>query len=313
MSPRFQVKFFKTSPYPDMPDVSVELGFWEWYNDLLPGVAAALQAAAVKYGVYSVAVTGHSAGASCATLHAFDLARGANATAGFSLAQVVTFGSPRTGNEAFYSAHAALVSPSVYAQWRVTHYRDMVLSPQLIIDNDIVISRIKNIYAKQPASLSTVAFFLLALFDRCLTCPKRRWATTTSRRKCSTTSPRRRTKCATAAAKTQTAPTAARRFTAPAWMTTSTTLTRPWAGITADKSKRKNVPVAAKCEETGTGEFKGMPLNSFFWLLVRRLGRAARKAFPIGACSDNYDKSRRRIGELFRVAWVNGKRQILWR
>ena len=121
-----QVKFVKTSPYPDMPDVSVELGFWEWYNYLLPGVTSALQETAKKYGVYTVAVTGHSAGASCATLHAFDLARGADATAGFTLAQVVTFGSPRTGDENFYSTHAELIPASQYVQWRVTHYHDMV-------------------------------------------------------------------------------------------------------------------------------------------------------------------------------------------
>ena len=111
-----------------MPDVSVELGFWEWYNYLLPGVTSALQETAKKYGVYTVAVTGHSAGASCATLHAFDLARGANATAGFVLAQVVTFGSPRTGNDEFYSSHAELIPASKYIQWRVTHYHDMVRS-----------------------------------------------------------------------------------------------------------------------------------------------------------------------------------------
>lgn len=120
------VKFFKTSPYPDMPDVEVEKGFWGWYTNLKDGVDSALAAAKTKYGCSEVAITGHSAGASVATLHAFDMARGESSTAGLSLKQVISFGSPRTGNSAFYSAHAAAIDANLTAQWRVTHYRDMV-------------------------------------------------------------------------------------------------------------------------------------------------------------------------------------------
>jgi len=88
-------------------------------------VDAALAAAASKYSQAAVSVTGHSAGGACATLMAFDLARGAKGS-GLSLKSVVTFGSPRVGNQAFVDAHGQFINPDATVQWRVTHYRDMV-------------------------------------------------------------------------------------------------------------------------------------------------------------------------------------------
>ena len=99
------VKFVLTTPYLDMPSVKVEKGFYQWYTSLKSGVDSALLASKSKHGVSAVEVTGHSAGGACATLHAFDIARGESATKGLTLAQVVTFGSPRVGNTDFYSAH----------------------------------------------------------------------------------------------------------------------------------------------------------------------------------------------------------------
>ena len=119
------IKFFKVSPYPDTPSVEVEKGFWEWYQYLKPGVDAALMASASAHNVHTVSVTGHSAGAACASLHAYDLARGENSTSGLSLKQVVTFGSPRVGNEDFDSVFDGAI-PDSMIKWRVTHYHDMV-------------------------------------------------------------------------------------------------------------------------------------------------------------------------------------------
>eukprot|EP00613_Pedinella_sp_CCMP2098_P045947 CAMPEP_0171838434 /NCGR_PEP_ID=MMETSP0992-20121227/12760_1 /TAXON_ID=483369 /ORGANISM="non described non described, Strain CCMP2098" /LENGTH=288 /DNA_ID=CAMNT_0012454815 /DNA_START=14 /DNA_END=881 /DNA_ORIENTATION=+ len=118
------VKFLKTSPYADLPDVAVEKGFYKWYSGLKPLVDYALLEASQAYGSNEVSITGHSAGAAVATLHAFDMARGDAATSGLTLKQVVTFGSPRVGDENFYAAHGAYLNSTV--AWRVTHNNDMV-------------------------------------------------------------------------------------------------------------------------------------------------------------------------------------------
>jgi len=66
-------------------------GFWSWYGDLKDGVNTALSAAAAASGYTTVALTGHSAGASVSTLHAFDMARGKSAP-GLTLKQLINFG-----------------------------------------------------------------------------------------------------------------------------------------------------------------------------------------------------------------------------
>jgi hypothetical protein len=117
------IKFFKTNPYEDLPDVEVEIGFNNWYTALRDaGLSDAIAAASSKYGTMSLTITGHSAGGSCATLMAFDVTR--NVYPGYSLNFVTTFGSPRVGNSEFYDAFGAAVSSALST--RVTHYRDMV-------------------------------------------------------------------------------------------------------------------------------------------------------------------------------------------
>jgi hypothetical protein len=80
-------------------------------------VSSALAAAASKYNVGTVEVTGHSLGAALATLLAVDLERGvavaldgdAHAQAGapaLTLQAVTTFGSPRVGDPNFVAFHA---------------------------------------------------------------------------------------------------------------------------------------------------------------------------------------------------------------
>ena len=66
----------------------------------------------------SVHVTGHSLGAALAHVGAVDLYNN-----GIPVASSITFGSPRTGNQAFskyYTKTGGL-------QWRVTHYRDPIV------------------------------------------------------------------------------------------------------------------------------------------------------------------------------------------
>ena len=99
-------------------------GFYKWHTTLNDaGLLSALESAASKFGTTKLSITGHSSGGAVATLLAFDIARGA--VSGFtadSIQSVITFGSPRVGNEEFVAAHSSFGLPS----WRVTHYRDMV-------------------------------------------------------------------------------------------------------------------------------------------------------------------------------------------
>lgn len=113
---------FFTAPYDEYSDVSVEAGFWDEYSSLSGGVKEALASAATVHGTHDVIVTGHSSGGSCATLLAFDIARGATDLTGFGVKSVITFGSPRVGNAEFVSTHAGFGLYSV----RVTHYHDIV-------------------------------------------------------------------------------------------------------------------------------------------------------------------------------------------
>jgi predicted lipase len=87
----------------------VEDGFNKLYGYLQEaGVAAALSDAAVMFSTGQVDVTGHSLGASLATLLAVDIARGVVASAGpqLSLRTVTTFGSPRVGDTDFVAFHS---------------------------------------------------------------------------------------------------------------------------------------------------------------------------------------------------------------
>ena len=103
----------------------MEGGFYDEYSDLAKmGLATALSAAQSTYGTSDVIITGHSSGGACATLLAFDIARGADeyATMGLTIKSVTTFGSPRAGNYEFVQAHAAFGLPSV----RITHWYGIV-------------------------------------------------------------------------------------------------------------------------------------------------------------------------------------------
>lgn len=115
-------KFVKTKPYSSLPEVEVEQGFLDWYGDLnKAGLLAAVEEARATYGTNKLKITGHSAGAACATLLATDIGMG-NVLTKFALQKATTFGSPRVGNAQFAALYESLDVPTT----RVTHYRDIV-------------------------------------------------------------------------------------------------------------------------------------------------------------------------------------------
>jgi hypothetical protein len=54
-----------------------------------------------------------------ASLHAFDIARGA--TPGYSVKQAITFGQPRVGNDEWFAAYVSLINPAYIPQVRCTY------------------------------------------------------------------------------------------------------------------------------------------------------------------------------------------------
>jgi hypothetical protein len=119
-------EFKLISPYTDLSGVKVEKGWYSWYTGMKDEIDSTLLALFSKHGTSRVQITGHSAGGSVATLHAFDIARGESSTPGLSLDSVVTFGSPRVGNSAFSEAHDEYIDQDSIPSWRVTHYYDIV-------------------------------------------------------------------------------------------------------------------------------------------------------------------------------------------
>lgn len=102
-------------PYDGCTGCSVEGGFYHGYQELMPSLLSSL--GQLGYGPGDdVHVTGHSLGASMATVAAYELA-----AAGWNVQSMYTFGQPRTGNSAFHSSFDSKVE-----QWRVTHHHDPV-------------------------------------------------------------------------------------------------------------------------------------------------------------------------------------------
>ena len=100
-------------------------GLWDEYKKLYDDVFTAMQETALAHGTTKLALVGHSSGGGCATLLAFDVARGA--VDGFEAKDikfVTTFGSPRVGDPTFAAEYDAYNLNSA----RVTHYEDIVVS-----------------------------------------------------------------------------------------------------------------------------------------------------------------------------------------
>ena len=109
------------SPYPDIGSASVERGFYNSYSFFQPLVHAYV--AGLSPAPTRITVTGHSLGASIASLCAFDLARN-RSVSGNATVDTITAGQPRTGNAAYASAFAQAIPTA----WRLVHNRDIVPS-----------------------------------------------------------------------------------------------------------------------------------------------------------------------------------------
>jgi len=106
-------------PYPNQPTVAVSNGFWKSYSSISDQVLSATNALLVKYKGYSTLVTGHSLGASMATLAAIDVQQLQN-----SPVYLWTYGSPRTGNDDFVNYFSTFIP--VGRSFRHVNQRDAV-------------------------------------------------------------------------------------------------------------------------------------------------------------------------------------------
>ena len=107
-----------TYPYKSFPNVGVEAGFYKSYNILYDEIIVAIRETSYKYRTTQLLLTGHSLG-SIATLLAFDII---NDYKQYKIHSLVTFGSPRIGNNEFVDNFKILNINS----FRVTHYYDLV-------------------------------------------------------------------------------------------------------------------------------------------------------------------------------------------
>ena len=113
------IQISKMTPYDDK-QIQVEKGFYKAYNYLKPDIINNLQILTTKYNTNRIFITGHSLGASMATLLAYDIL---TIYTGFHLSYLVTFGSPRVGNINFVSSFTKYNNGVSY---RITHYYDIV-------------------------------------------------------------------------------------------------------------------------------------------------------------------------------------------
>lgn len=122
------LQFVKTPPNASIPgvdpSVQVEEGFWKFYESVQTCVRKEVSKLVATNPTATVAITGHSLGASAASLCALDLYMNDNV----KNIQLVTFGEPRTGNPGFQAAMAKAFP----TKFRVVNYQDCVphLPPQ---------------------------------------------------------------------------------------------------------------------------------------------------------------------------------------
>ena len=112
------LQFSQKTPY-NNTEIGVEKGFYNLYSDLKKEILVTTKNLADKYATNSILITGHSLGATLGTIMAFDLLYVENAE---FIPTLITFGSPRVGNEHFANNMRNLNIDSN----RITHYYDMV-------------------------------------------------------------------------------------------------------------------------------------------------------------------------------------------
>ena len=108
--------------YADVPNTQVHSGFYTAYNSVSYVVMKSHKALLVKYPSASLLITGHSLGGALATFAALDIKREIKPS---NQIYFYSFGSPRTGNQAFTDYIMTLYPNGAYQ--RVTHYTDVVV------------------------------------------------------------------------------------------------------------------------------------------------------------------------------------------
>lgn len=112
------IQFRKISPFEDV-NIKVEKGFYKAYQYLKPDLLNKLNKLKEKYNTNNILLTGHSLGASLATLFGYDILTNYN---NYVLNYLITFGSPRVGNSYFVEDFKQYN----LIHYRITHYYDMV-------------------------------------------------------------------------------------------------------------------------------------------------------------------------------------------
>jgi predicted lipase len=112
------IDYFMT-PYKQVPGAYVHEGFYTGYANVSDQVHAALKPLLEAHPEASILYTGHSLGAALATFAAVDVQEELQPR---GEAFFYTFGSPRTGNQAF-SDHVMTLHPNYF---RMTHAADLV-------------------------------------------------------------------------------------------------------------------------------------------------------------------------------------------
>lgn len=106
-------------PYSTDTDIGVDQGFYNLLDSIKEDVYKKLDTLTDKYNTKNILVTGHSLGAAIATLFSFDILYESN---NYNINYLITFGSPRVGNEDFITKFN---SYHIYSN-RITHYYDIV-------------------------------------------------------------------------------------------------------------------------------------------------------------------------------------------
>ena len=112
------IQFRKISPFED-ENIKVEKGFYKAYQYLKPDLLNKLNTLKEKYNTNNILLTGHSLGASLATLFGYDILSNYH---DYILNYLITFGSPRVGNSYFVEDFKQYN----LNHYRITHYYDMV-------------------------------------------------------------------------------------------------------------------------------------------------------------------------------------------
>lgn len=112
------IQISQIQPY-DNKDIGVEKGFFTLYDNLKPSILSILSSMTSKYKTKQLIITGHSLGGALSTLFAFDLKYN---DYDYDIQYVITFGSPRVGND-YFSKY--FYSFQLYSK-RITHYYDIV-------------------------------------------------------------------------------------------------------------------------------------------------------------------------------------------